>query len=147
MGGRATWSESQPRMLDPLVSPLVTSAGDSTTKTCPSCGEGIPIAVMVCRHCRYDYTTGAKVQPLHDSDKLPIEATMSPLAMASIVVAVGGVLLPFFGITHLVGLGLGVGGLVQIRESQGRYDGKGVAIAGIVVSLVYLTYAAITLLL
>ena len=123
--------------------PLVTSAGDSTTKTCPSCGEGIPIAVMVCRHCRHDYTTGGTVKPLHDSDKMPVEAKMSPLAMASIVIAVGGYFLPFYGIPALVGLGVGVGGLFQIRESQGRYDGKGVAIAGIVVSLVSLSYAAI----
>ncbi len=56
----------------------------------------------------------------------------SRMAMASLVLGVLGVV--SCGVTSLVGLVLGIVALVKINKSQGRLSGNGLAIAGIVVS-------------
>jgi hypothetical protein len=58
----------------------------------------------------------------------------SGMAIASLVLGVCGLL----GITALIGLILGVLGLRQINDSDGRLKGRGLAISGIIVSTVLL---------
>jgi len=60
----------------------------------------------------------------------------SGLAIASLVLGVLGIL--SCGITALVGLALGIVALVRINRSRGAQKGQGVAIAGVVVSAVFL---------
>ena len=60
------------------------------------------------------------------------EAKLSGLAIASLVLGVLGMFTA--GLTALVGLGLGIWALVRISRSKGRLSGTGLAIAGTVVS-------------
>ncbi len=68
----------------------------------------------------------------------------SATAIASLVLGILG----FFscGITSLIGLILGFVSLGQIRNSQGRLSGSGLAIAGICVSAVFLLFTVATFL-
>jgi len=63
-------------------------------------------------------------------------ARTSALAVTALVLGILG--LPTCGITALVGLVLGIIALMGIRRSEGRLGGSGVAIAGIIVSAVFL---------
>lgn len=63
-------------------------------------------------------------------------AKTSGMAITSLVLGILGLF--SCGITALVGLILGIVALVKIRNSQGRLSGNGLAIAGIVVSGVFL---------
>ncbi len=56
----------------------------------------------------------------------------SRAAIASLVLGIIGFFVPF--ITAISGLILGIGGLRKVRKSQGRLKGRGLAIAGTVVS-------------
>jgi prepilin-type processing-associated H-X9-DG protein len=60
----------------------------------------------------------------------------SGMAVASLVLGICGLL--SCGITSLVGLILGIVALVRINKSRGQQSGQGLAIAGIVVSGVFL---------
>ncbi len=55
------------------------------------------------------------------------------LAIASLVLGIMGV--PSMGLTAVVGLALGITGLVEITGSRGRLRGHGLAVAGIVLSV------------
>jgi hypothetical protein len=69
--------------------------------------------------------------PVGQAASLPPEKT-SGLAISSLVL---GILGPFScGLTAIIGLILGIIGLVKIGNSRGRLGGKGLAIAGICVS-------------
>lgn len=63
-------------------------------------------------------------------------AKMSGLAVTSLVLAVLGLF--SCGLTALFGLALGIIALVKVKNSQGRLTGSGLAIAGIVVSAIFL---------
>ena len=58
----------------------------------------------------------------------------SGLAIASLVCSV----IPFALLTQLAGLTLGIVALVKIKKSDGRLEGKGFAIAGVIISSVIL---------
>jgi len=60
----------------------------------------------------------------------------SGLAISSLVLGILGVF--SCGLTALVGLILGIVGLTKIKKSEGRLSGSGLAIAGIVVSGIFL---------
>ena len=64
----------------------------------------------------------------------PPPAKTSGLAIASLILG----LLGFCGLTALIGLILGIIGMVQINKSEGRLKGQGLAIAGVIVSAVFL---------
>jgi prepilin-type processing-associated H-X9-DG protein len=74
-------------------------------------------------------------------------AKTSRLAVASLVLGILGLLT--CGITSLVGLVLGIIGLVKVNRSNGQLSGKGLAIAGICTSALFLLmvplYAAMLL--
>jgi prepilin-type processing-associated H-X9-DG protein len=74
----------------------------------------------------------------------PPPVRTSRLAIASLVLAVLGIF--SCGITAVVGLVLGIVSLVQISKSQGRSKGQGLAIAGVIVSMLFLFVAPIMLL-
>jgi len=63
----------------------------------------------------------------------------SGMAVASLVCAVLGC----FGITAIVGMILGIMSLIKINRSQGRLEGKGIAIAGMCVSGLMLMFVPI----
>jgi hypothetical protein len=69
-------------------------------------------------------------------------AKTSGMAIASVVLGVFG----FLGVTALAGLILGIVALSKIGGSQGRQKGKGVAIAGIVLSSLMLLIAPVAIL-
>ncbi len=66
----------------------------------------------------------------------PAATKTNKLAIASLVLGVLGTLT--CGLTALVGLVLGIVALVKVKNSQGRLGGQGIAIAGTVVSAVFL---------
>jgi hypothetical protein len=76
-----------------------------------------------------------KSQP--PSPSLP-NAKMNGMAIASLICA----LIPLFGITQVGGVAFGVGSLVQIKRSNGALRGRGLSVAGIVISSALLTLVA-----
>jgi prepilin-type processing-associated H-X9-DG protein len=71
-------------------------------------------------------------------------AKTSGLAITSLVLAILG---PFAcGISSLIGLILGIVALVKIKNSQGALGGRGLALAGIIVSAIFLLLAPALLL-
>jgi prepilin-type processing-associated H-X9-DG protein len=64
----------------------------------------------------------------------PPPAKTSGLAIASLILGFLG----FCGLTALIGLILGIVALLQINKSEGRLKGQGLAIAGVIVSAVFL---------
>lgn len=65
----------------------------------------------------------------------------SGMAVTSLILGILGA--PTCGVTAFIGLILGIISLVRIRNSNGRLSGSGVAIAGIVVSGVFLLFLPI----
>jgi prepilin-type processing-associated H-X9-DG protein len=65
----------------------------------------------------------------------PAPAKTSGLAIASLILGFLGIAC---GVTAIVGLVLGIVALVQISKSQGRLTGNGLAIGGVIVSVVFL---------
>jgi hypothetical protein len=81
----------------------------------------------------------AKAGPPSPAPPLPtqaVEAKTSGMAISSLVLGILGLLT--CGITALIGLILGIVALVRVRKSQGRLSGSGLAIAGIIVSAVFI---------
>ncbi|MCW5554454.1 MAG: DUF4190 domain-containing protein [Verrucomicrobiae bacterium] len=66
----------------------------------------------------------------------PVKAKTSGMAIASLVLGILG--LVSCGATALIGLVLGIVAMVKIKNSEGRLSGNGLAIAGTVVSGVFL---------
>jgi prepilin-type processing-associated H-X9-DG protein len=66
----------------------------------------------------------------------PAAAKNSGLAIASVILGALGIV--SCGITAVVGLVLGIVALAQISRSEGRLKGQGLAIAGVIVSALFL---------
>ena len=73
-------------------------------------------------------------QQLSSAAPLPPAAKTSGLAIASLVCGIAGLCLA--GIPSIAGIILGVMGLGRIRRSVGQTSGRGIAIAGIITSIV-----------
>jgi prepilin-type processing-associated H-X9-DG protein len=65
----------------------------------------------------------------------PAPAKTSGLAIASLILGLLGIAC---GFTAIVGLVLGIVALVQINKSQGRLRGQGLAIAGVIISGIFI---------
>jgi hypothetical protein len=81
-------------------------------------------------------STGARPSPAEKAQPAAAPPKASGLAIASLVLGCLGLLT--CGITSLVGLVLGIIALTRINKSQGRLGGKGVAMAGTIVSAAFL---------
>jgi hypothetical protein len=80
----------------------------------------------------------------------PVLPSVQNQAVASLVLGILGVVpccWPFNAVLGLVGLPLGVAALLRINRGQARDDGKGVAIAGIVISSLAILAAIVILVL
>jgi uncharacterized membrane protein len=64
---------------------------------------------------------------------VPTGRPTNGLAVASFVCSVSGIVPFFFGITCVVGIVLGFVALGQIKRSGGYQQGRGLAIAGVIV--------------
>lgn len=90
---------------------------------CTNCGQEIPEAARQCPYCRAALTPPGRT---------PSRPRTSAMAIVSLVLGVLGVVT--VGLSGLLGLVLGIISLVKINRSQGRLQGRGLAIAGICVS-------------
>jgi prepilin-type processing-associated H-X9-DG protein len=102
---------------------------------CPRCRKRNPAGTARCQFCgaamAAPWGAGAAVPAAAPPPDTANERT-SGLAIASLVLGLLGLF--SFGLGALVGLVLGIVGLRQIGQSEGRVQGQGLAIAGIVVS-------------
>jgi len=99
--------------------------------------------VMFCNKCGKDNVEGAQFCASCGDPIAPVPGyppagrpRTSGMAIASLVLGILGYFL--FGVPALVGLALGIVSLVQINGSQGRLGGRGLAIAGICVSSLFI---------
>ncbi len=111
---------------------------------CNKCGKEMPEGVTVCENCSSSNPPSPPQQPEFPFQQPPISRPMyidpdsvqttNGLAIASLVVSIVGL---FMGI-GIVGLILGIIANNQIKASNGRQKGSGLAIAGIAVGCVSL---------
>lgn len=104
----------------------------SSFKTCPMCAESIHAEALVCKNCGYDYRTGT----VGGSGVAP---KVNGFAIASMVLGIvwiywiGSILAVIFG--HIA--------LKQIKASNGKQSGRGMAIAGLVLGYIGVGIAAV----
>lgn len=107
---------------------------------CRNCGKDNPETAQVCDGC------GAALE-LADAQPAQTQQTgalkTSPLAIWSLVCSLAGCLCLLPGIPGLI---LGIMGLKQVKERPQEYTGSGLAIAGIVVSIVSILGLSIAIL-
>ncbi len=114
---------------------------------CPRCGVTVPEGSVFCPNCGADVkapVVGTVVPP----PGMPPSAQQqtSPLAIASLICAC----LFFCGITIILAIVFGHIALSQIKRSEGRLKGQGLAIAGLVIGycalpFIILMFAAIAI--
>jgi len=112
---------------------------------CLQCGKGSPEGSKFCLHCGAALTQAQAAAPAAPSAGAPPvqppgappagPAPTSGKAIASLVLGLCGLLC---GIAAIVGLIFGIVALSDIKKSGGRLEGRGLATAGIVVSVVVL---------
>lgn len=95
---------------------------------CPKCGTELPDGTNQCSAC--GQTLGQA------------ETRMNAYAIVSLVLGIVSVGLSFVA---PVGLVFGIVALVQINRSEGRQGGKGLAIAGIIVSSIMTLFSLLAL--
>jgi uncharacterized membrane protein len=95
-------------------------------KVCPNCGQEIQEAAIKCRYCKNWLVTPGQHSAY--SATAPVFPSTSGMAIASMVVGI----LWIYWIGSIVALVLGYLALREIRQNPERIDGKGMAIAGIV---------------
>lgn len=102
---------------------------------CPRCRKRNPVGAARCQFCGAAMAAawGAGAAPTAAGPPPPAAGgPTSGMAIASLVLGLLGLF--SLGLGSLVGLILGIVGLRQIGQSDGRIQGRGLAIAGIIVS-------------
>jgi predicted Zn finger-like uncharacterized protein len=112
----------------PPPPPAQAGSGTMQRKPCPYCGESIALAAIKCRHCG-EFLEGAS------PSQTPAGGGTSQKAIWALVCGLVG-LLCFGIILGPVALGLGSSAKKDIRNSNGRLGGSGMATAGIVLGIV-----------
>lgn len=98
-------------------------------KTCPTCGQEIQEAAIRCRHCKNWLVAPGAVSAAYATAGNPYPTTTTNgMAIASMVLGIVWI----YWIGSIVGLILGYLALREIRKDPQRMEGKGMAIAGIV---------------
>lgn len=98
-------------------------------KPCSVCGLEIQDAAIKCRFCKNWLVAPNAISM---NQPAPLETTTSGLAIASLVLGITWV----YWIGSIVALILGYVALREIRRNPGRIEGKGMAMAGIVLGWV-----------
>ncbi|MGA1794179.1 MAG: DUF4190 domain-containing protein [Thermoplasmatota archaeon] len=78
-----------------------------------------------------------KDKVLYDEDGFPIKKKTNELAMVSLVVSLAGL---FFPSAAAIGIVLGFMALDQIKKEPHRYEGKGMAKAGIIAGFIIIGF-------
>lgn len=111
-------------------------AREDGIKTCPSCAETIQVAAKVCRFCGYDFESGKR--PTEGA----AQSSTNGMAVAALVLGIIGAVFGLIPITFFIALICGVlaliFGIVGWRKANRGAERKGMAIAGLVLSLVAL---------
>ena len=97
-------------------------------KTCPICGQEIQDAAIRCRHCKNWLVPPGTGEGSPSTAAPIVYSTTSGLAIASMVLGI----LWIYWIGSIVALVLGYLALREIRRDPVRIEGKGMAIAGII---------------
>jgi hypothetical protein len=103
---------------------------------CPKCGVENTEGAQACRNCNFILADPAKVIAMSD-------AKTSGMAIASLVLGILGFCTLF--ITAPLALLFGISAISTINYSQGKLKGKGIAIAGITLSVIGLMLAILIL--
>jgi len=101
---------------------------EETSVFCPKCGTTLAEGAYFCPKCGADNTPAA-IAPTGATPAAPAQPQQtSGMAIGSLICG----LLPFFILTPIAAVVLGHMALSQIKHSAGRLEGKGIAIAGLV---------------
>jgi hypothetical protein len=103
--------------------------------TCPRCGNNLAPGAAYCSVCGHSLSAGG-AYAVPPPAAPPIQPTLSTMAIAGFVLAF---LFP------PVGLVLSILGRGECMRSEGRLEGGGFAIAGIVISVVNLVLSVLTI--
>lgn len=109
----------------------MTTESAADYKTCPMCAEHIQPDALVCRYCGYDYRTDTvggttNVTVSVDNPKY------NGFAIASMVLGI----LWIWWIGSILAIIFGFVALNQIKTSDGKQMGRGMAIAGLVLGFI-----------
>ena len=101
---------------------------EETSVFCPKCGTTLAEGAYFCPKCGADNTPAATARTGATPAAPAQPQQTSGMAIGSLICG----LLPFFILTPIAAVVLGHMALSQIKHSAGRLEGKGIAIAGLV---------------